>query len=159
MTFPNLTKSISVTQSSSTPDSAPFVDACDVASASEILPSQRRRKRSGITIVELLVAITVLTVGVTGLLTSAASVEKQMGGGVRQTVASTIAQSRIDSLTSLSCATLANASVATGTATKRGVTETWSVTDGKNIKNISVAVKIIGRKNTLNYLTVIPCRD
>ena len=147
-----------MTQSLNESNAARFGRACISCSTSEVAPSAHRT-RSGITIVELLVAVTVLTVGVGGLLKNSASVAKQMGGGVRQTVAATIAQSRIDSLSSLSCAKLASASVATGTSTKRGVTETWAVTDGKNIKNISVIVNVIGRQIPLRYSTVIPCRD
>jgi hypothetical protein len=115
--------------------------------------------RPGITLVEILIAVTVLTVGVGGLLKNSASVATQMGGGMRQTVAATVAQSRVDSLSSLSCATLANASVATGTSTKRGVTETWAVTDGRNVKNIIVTISVVGRRNPIRYNTVIPCRD
>lgn len=139
-------------------DSARSGCACITCSTPDVAPSAPRT-RSGITIVELLVAVTLLTVGIGGLLKNSASVAKQMGGGVRQTVAATIAQSRIDSLSSLACATLAGASVATGTSTKRGVTETWAVTDGKNVKNISVIINVIGRQIPLRYSTVIPCRD
>ena len=121
--------------------------------------SARRPARAGITVVEIVVAVMILSVGVGGLLSSSASIATGMGSGARQTVAASIADARIDSLTSLSCATLSNASVASGSRTLRGVTETWSVTDGKNVKNINVTVKIIGRKNNLLYTTVIPCRD
>ena len=147
-----------MTQSLNEPNAARSGRACIACSTPDVAPSARRT-RSGITIVELLVAMTVLTVGVGGLIKNSASVATQMGGGVRQTVAATIAQSRIDSLSSLSCATLANAAVATGTSTKRGVTETWAVTDGKNVKNISVIINVIGRQIPLRYSTVIPCRD
>lgn len=117
------------------------------------------RARSGVTLVEVIISIVMITIGVMGLLGSAASVSTQMGGGVRQTVAASIAQSRIDSLSSLACAQLAVAGVASGTSTKRGVKETWSVTDGKNVKTIVVQITIPKRTNPLNYSTVIPCRD
>ena len=117
------------------------------------------RPRRGITLVEILIAIIMLTVGVMGLLGSTAAVAKQMGGGVRQTVAATVAQARIDSLTSLSCASLAVAGVASGTSTSRGISEKWLVTDGKNIKTIAVEITIPRRTTKLLYTTVIPCRD
>jgi Tfp pilus assembly protein PilV len=117
------------------------------------------RRRRGLTLVEILIAIIMLTVGVMGLLGSTAAVAKQMGGGVRQTVAATIAQARIDSLTSLSCASLTLAGVASGTSTKRGIAEKWTVTDGKNVKNIAVEITIPRRATKLLYTTVIPCRD
>jgi hypothetical protein len=117
------------------------------------------RPRRGLTLVEILISIIMLTVGVMGLLGSTAAVAKQMGGGVRQTVAATVAQARIDSLTSLSCASLAMAGVAAGTSITRGVSEKWIVTDGKNIKSIAVEITIPRRTTKLLYTTVIPCRD
>lgn len=127
-------------------------------SSNECAPAVRKDRR-GLTLVEILIAVTLLTVGVGGILKNSAGIAKGMGGGMRQTVAATVAQSRIDSLTSLSCATLANATVANGTSTKRGVTETWSVVDGRNVKTINVVIKVLGRVKPLNYSTVIPCRD
>lgn len=129
------------------------------ASAETDEPAATMRVRSGVTIVEVIISIIMITIGVFGLLGSAASISTQMGGGVRQTVAASIAQSRIDSLSSLACAQLAVAGVASGTSTKRGVKETWSVTDGKNIKTIVVQITIPKRTNPLNYSTIIPCRD
>ena len=116
------------------------------------------RIRDGVTLIEILVAIVMLTVAVGGLLGSSAAVANQMGGGVRQTVAASVAQARLDSLTSLSCAQLA-AGAATGNSTTRGVRESWAVTDGRNIKTIAVNINIPRRTRTLVYSMVIPCRD
>lgn len=118
-----------------------------------------QRPRSGLTLVEVIISILMITVSVMGLLGSTAAVATQMGGGVRQTVAASIAQSRIDSLTSLACAQLAVAGVASGSSTRRGILETWSVTDGRNVKTIVVKIKIPRRTKQLSYSTVIPCRD
>jgi hypothetical protein len=116
------------------------------------------RARHGVTLVEILVAVVMLTVAVGGLLGSSAAVANQMGGGVRQTVAAGVAQARLDSLTSLSCAQLA-AGAATGNSSTRGVKESWTVTDGRNIKTIAVNIQIPRRTKTLVYSMVIPCRD
>ena len=114
--------------------------------------------RRGISLVEILVAIVMITVAVGGLVGSAAAVASEMGGGVRQTVAASVAQARLDSLTSLSCTQLAGGA-ATGNSTTRGVTESWTVTDGRNIKTIAVRITILRRSNPLLYTMVIPCRD
>jgi len=118
----------------------------------------RRRDRHGITLVEILIAITIMLVGVGGLLGTSGSVGKQMAGGNMQTVAAGIAQARLDSLTSLSCATL-DAGAKTGNTALRGVKESWTVTDGRNIKTIDVRITIPRRTNELRYQMVIPCRD
>ena len=117
-----------------------------------------RRPRDGVTLVEILVAVVMLTVAAVGLMSSSAAVANQMGGGVRQTVAASVAQARLDSLTSLSCAQL-GAGAATGSSSTRGVQEAWTVTDGRNIKTIAVNIQIPRRTNTLVYSMVIPCRD
>jgi Tfp pilus assembly protein PilV len=120
-------------------------------------PRPLTRARDGVTLIELMIAVIMLVVAVGGLLGSSAAVAKQMGGGVSQTVAAGLAQARLDSLTSLSCAQLDAGGA--GTATTRGVKETWSVVDGKNIKTIVVTVKVPRRTNSLQYQMVIPCRD
>ena len=124
-----------------------------------VLPNRPASARCGITLIEVLISIVMIAIGIMGLLGSSASVATQMGGGVRQTVAASIAQNRIDSLTSIACSQLAVAGVASGTSVKRGITETWSVADGRNVKTIVVQITIPKRVNPLNYSTVIPCRD
>jgi Tfp pilus assembly protein PilV len=116
------------------------------------------RSRDGITLVEILFAVIMLAVAVGGLLGSSASVARQMGGGSTQMVAASLAQARLDSLTSLSCAQLA-AGAAYGGTNQRGVQESWTVTDGRNIKTIDVRITVPRRVNQLRYQMVIPCRD
>lgn len=118
--------------------------------------------RAGFTIIEVIVATMILSVGVLALAGTAAVVTKQMASGSRQTVASTIAQARFDSLSSVQCSNLAAGGATTsGTATFRNghVTETWQVTDGNDVKNIQDKVYVYGLRDTLVYTSLIPCRD
>ena len=122
----------------------------------------RPSDRGGFTIIEVIVAILILSIGVLALAGTAAVVTKQMASGTRQTVASTIAQARFDSLASVQCANLAaGGATTTGTNTRRNgqVTETWTVTDGNDVKNIVDKVYVYGLKDTLTYTSIIPCRD
>lgn len=114
--------------------------------------------RRGMTLFEILIAVIMLVVAVSGLLGSSAAVARQMGGGGTQTVAASIAQARLDSLTSLSCAQL-DAGAKSGSTLQRGVRESWTVTDGRNIKTIDVRISIPRRTNQLRYQMIIPCRD
>jgi hypothetical protein len=107
--------------------------------------------------VELLIAVILLAVGLSGALSSASSVARGMGGGVRQTVAAGLAQARLDSLSSLSCAQLVGG--LTGTSVTRGIREYWSVIDGRNIKTLSVRLVLPRTVREPRYTTVIPCRD
>lgn len=116
-----------------------------------------QRERRGVTLVEIMVAVVFLVVALGGAMSTAGAVAKQMSGGMRQTVAATIAQTRLDSLASLSCVQLIDG--LTGTATTRGVQEAWSVVDGHNTKTLSVTLTISRLTNKPIYSTVIPCRD
>jgi prepilin-type N-terminal cleavage/methylation domain-containing protein len=115
------------------------------------------RPRRGVTLVEILVAIIMLVVALGGALGTAGAVSRQMGGGVRQTVAATLAQARLDSLASLSCAQLVGG--LSGYSTTRGVNEFWTVVDGRNTKTLTVTLTIPRRVQHPVYSTVIPCRD
>ena len=117
----------------------------------------RPRARRGVTLVEILVSILLITVALGGALNSAGAVAKQMGGGMRQTVAASLAQTRLDSLASLACSQLTDG--LSGSNNTRGIAETWKVIDGRNTKTLSVTLTIPRRVQKPVYTTVIPCRD
>lgn len=61
------------------------------------------RNERGFTIIEIIVAIVVLTVGLLGLVTTAALVTRMMGRGQRTAMSATFAQSRLERLRSSAC--------------------------------------------------------
>jgi Tfp pilus assembly protein PilV len=87
------------------------------------------RTSEGFTILEVLVAVLVLTVGVTALVGSAGIVTRMIGQGRRTTQATQRAERRLEILrqTALS-ATPQCTGLTGGTATSAGITETWTVT-------------------------------
>lgn len=118
------------------------------------------RIRRGASLVELIVAMLLLSVGLFSVLGTSGSVSNSLGGGMRQTLAASVAQARIDSLTSIGCQSLTpGGATSTGSGTVRGIEETWSVQDGRNVKTISVLVTMPGRVTPILYETIIPCRD
>lgn len=119
-------------------------------------PRHARATRRGFTIIEVLVSCVMLLVAVTALLGSSGAVAREMGGGSAQTLAATMAQARLDSLSSLGCAQL---QISNGSRTFRGVGEVWSVTDGRNIKTLDVRITVPRRTSELRYRMVVPCRD
>ena len=131
-----------------------------------ILAAARRRRRAkrslglraGFTVVEIIVAIMVLSIGVLGLASTAAVVQRQMASGERQSAAAAIAQSRFDMLTSVNCQSLA---ATTGTATWRHghVKEEWTVSAiNNNVRQITETITLTSYKKPLVYTTSIPCR-
>ena len=116
--------------------------------------------RRGFTIVELVVAILILSTGLLALAGTSTYVVRQMAGGSLQTVASTMVQSRFDSLSSVKCTTLATTTAGTkGTNHARGVTESWAVVDGANTKILYDTVRFAGRVKPLVYRSLIHCRN
>jgi Tfp pilus assembly protein PilV len=101
----------------------------------------------------------ILAIGLLAIAGLAVTASATTRFGVRQTVAASIAQSRFDSLSSVPCRGLAVGGPTTGAATSRGVSESWAVTDGNNVKNLFDTLRVAGRSRPIVYLTVLPCRD
>jgi prepilin-type N-terminal cleavage/methylation domain-containing protein len=82
----------------------------------------RRRRRAGFTVMELLVAIVILSIGLLGLAATSGTVMRLIGGGSHQTVAANVALARFEQMRGLSCGR-----ITAGSAQSRNVQETWTV--------------------------------
>lgn len=80
-----------------------------------------RRRRSGFSLVELLVAIMILVVGVLGMAGTAAIITRQLNGGAQQTLAAARAEARIEGLRGITCRDTS------GSYSARGITEYYSM--------------------------------
>ena len=116
----------------------------------------RRTPRGGFTLVELVVAIVILTVGLLGLASTAAVVTRQMGGGAQQTIAANLATARFESLRASTCTGLAG-----GTQVTRGITEVWTVASSTTARArvVTDTLKWVvrGRAKRASYTSMIPC--
>ena len=104
---------------------------------------------------ELIVAMLMLTIGLLGLAGVGAVVLKQMKGGMYQTIAASIAQSRFEQLEGDACTTIIS-----GSATVRGMTERWTVgTLGVRAKSVRDTVTFVGTNGTkkVGIHTVVAC--
>lgn len=121
-------------------------------------PAQRAigGPRRGMSLVELIVGIVVLTIGMLGLAGVSTVVLRQMNGSANQTLATTLAQSRFEQLEGRRCT-----SIAGGTATTRGVTETWTVSAvGTRGMRVADTVRFSGVRGTVSIVgleTVVSC--
>lgn len=125
-------------------------------------PRSRRRiarPRRGVTIVELVVAILILSIGLLSLAGTSTYVVRQMSSASLQTVAAQVAQARFDSLASVKCSLLPASGSVRGTASFRGVSEIWTVTDGNDVKSVIDTIRFRGRSRPLEYRSIIQCRD
>lgn len=114
-----------------------------------------RRARRGASLIEVLIASVLLTTAIGALLGTTKKVAEQMGTSRKQMVAASVAQARMDSLASISCAALAAAP--SGQRTTRGIREAWTVTDGTNTKLLTLTLTIPGLTKEVVYSTIIPC--
>ena len=128
--------------------------------------TQRRRRirlagrpRKGVTIIEVIVAILVLSFGLLGMAGFSLTLSRQYKSSTKQETAALMVQSRIDSVASIRCQALAPSGTQTGTLTMLGVTEKWSIADGNDIKVLTDTVSFSPRVKPLVYRSIIPCRD
>ena len=119
----------------------------------------RLKARRGLTLVELIVAMTILTVGLLGFVASSGYLTRGLGGANSDTVAGVIAQSGLEELAGTACLSVPLNQV-TQTVT-RGITRRSRVTDnGNNTRLIldSLTWKARGRNRVVTYRSIMPCR-
>lgn len=113
-------------------------------------------RERGFTIIEVIVAIIILSVGLLALVSSAAVVTRMISQGQRYSEASALANQRFEMLRSQTCAAMANGSAASGR-----FTVAWTVVadaTGRS-RNVTVTVTSPTRTSTRNdvFQTVILC--
>lgn len=116
-----------------------------------------RRVRRGLTLIEIIIAIMVMSIGIMGLAGTASYVATQMGNGNQQTIAATLSTKIADSLAARRCASLVD-----GSQTTRGVTATWKITTATRTRTIDQTVQYLAKKGktkTVSYQMVIQCPE
>jgi prepilin-type N-terminal cleavage/methylation domain-containing protein len=117
------------------------------------------RAKRGVTLVELLVAMSLLTIGLLAIVGISASVSRGLGESRRESVAALAAQSRFETLNGTTCTSF---SIGTWvTVTNRGVTEKYRITDALNqTRLVEDSVSWQTRKSTRKqfFKTILTCR-
>ena len=91
--------------------------------------------RGGFTIVEVLIAIIMLSIGVLALASSAGGITRMLSNGQRKTRSYAMASSVVDSLRRVAKATCGSLP-ASGSGTRAGITTTWAVTNPTSTNTI-----------------------
>ena len=123
------------------------------------------KNRGGFTLIEVMVAIVILSVGVLGLISTSALVTRMIGRGNMTTKATQLAQTRLEILrqqalsSTPSCSSLGASGTATGPS---GMSEAWTVTTPSgtaNLRQFSVTVTypITRGTRTATMTTQIRC--
>jgi len=110
--------------------------------------------RRGFTIIEMVVAIMIFTVGLLAMAGTASLIMMTLAGSRTRSVAAAVAESRFDRLRAQTCTAHVN-----GTAVTRGVREDWSVKPLVRADDVSVVVTMISnhRTRTQSFRSYIPC--
>jgi prepilin-type N-terminal cleavage/methylation domain-containing protein len=117
------------------------------------------RAKRGVTLVELLVAMSLLTIGLLAIVGISAGVSRGLGESRRESVAALAAQSRFETLNGTSCGTFSLDTWVT--VTNRGVTEKYRITDALNATRLvedSVSWKTRKATRKQFFKTILTCR-
>jgi prepilin-type N-terminal cleavage/methylation domain-containing protein len=103
-----------------------------------------KRSASGFTLVEVLVAIVVLSIGLIALVGSSAMVTRMIGSGKAETRVAQAATQRIEVLRLVAYSTsprcIAGAFASGGPITSNGLTESWTVPVAGKVRNVQVNI-------------------
>jgi hypothetical protein len=110
--------------------------------------------RPAITLVELLVAIMVLSVGLIALAATAGLVASHVGDGARLTSSAHTARSLLDSLGTLDCTR-----VVSGRLTRDGIGAEWIVSSDSLAATVrlTVASQLRRGERQTSYQLIVPC--
>ena len=110
--------------------------------------------RPAFTLVELLVAIAVFTIGVLAVAATAGLVAAHVGDGARLTGSAHVARSILDSLAAGSC----NA-INAGSAARAGISAEWTVVRDSSAARVELSVGYALRRGARRdlYQLLIPC--
>ncbi len=112
-------------------------------------------RRSGLTLVEMMVAVMIISIGLLGLASTAGYVVRQVGGAANQTVATQVVQARLEWMRSVPCSKIVDSS-----ATTRGVYEHWrpiSKTNAVLLAIDTVKYSVAGTQKTQVVALSVPC--
>ena len=110
--------------------------------------------RSGFSLIELLVALVLLSGGLAVAAGVSLHAMRAVASGGRRSVAAALAAGNLESLASMPCANRV-----TGSATNRGVSLTWSVLDSAGMSFVQQSVAFVGGSGlvTKTFETLLPC--
>jgi prepilin-type N-terminal cleavage/methylation domain-containing protein len=114
------------------------------------------RSRDGFTIIEMLIAIMIFSVGVLALAGTASVIVSNLTGTQSRTIATSVAESRFERLGAVSC----TGRPLSGSAVTRGISETWTIDRLVRADDVTVAVTYLGRnhrQSTEQFRTFLPC--
>lgn len=112
------------------------------------------RSQRGFTLIELMVAIMIFMIGLLAMAGTSSMIMTMIAGSQSGTMAATVAEARFERMRGTACA-----SRASGTATTRGISETWTYFPMQRADDVVVTVTFVRnrRVRTERFQSFIPC--
>jgi prepilin-type N-terminal cleavage/methylation domain-containing protein len=112
------------------------------------------RPRAGFTLVELLVALTIFSVGLLAMAATSSVIMQMLAGAQARTVAAGVAESRFEQIAGTACINRTS-----GTVTSRNIIETWTRFPLARADDVTVAITYLSghRSRTETFRSYIPC--
>lgn len=110
--------------------------------------------RRGYTIIEMLVAIMIFTVGLLAMAGTASLIMMTIAGSQTRSVAAAVAESRFERLRAQTCTAHVS-----GTGVTRGLREDWSIKQMARADDVTVVVTMVSnhRVRTQTFRSYLPC--
>ncbi len=112
------------------------------------------------TLVELIVAMSILSIGLLGIVGVSAAIGRSLGEARADNLAALAAQTRVEGIAGKQCNSMAIAGQG-GTVSSRNITEVWAITDGgNNTLLVTDSVRWVSRRGQRQavFRTLLPCR-
>jgi len=108
----------------------------------------------GFTIVELLVAVVIFSVGLLALAGTSSVILTSLTSTQSRTIAANVAESRFERIRATACTARA-----AGTATSRGIAESWTLDRLARADDVTVAVTFVSnhQSRTERFESFLPC--
>jgi prepilin-type N-terminal cleavage/methylation domain-containing protein len=112
------------------------------------------RSERGYTIIELLVAVMIFSVGLLGMAGTASVIMSTVTSTKSRTIAASVAESRFERMRATACVSRAG-----GSAVSRGISETWTLNRLTRADEVTVNVSFLSshRKRTETFRSYLPC--
>jgi type II secretion system protein I len=117
-------------------------------------PIPQPAPRAGFTLIELMVALTIFTVGLLAMASTTSVIMQLLAGSEARAVAAGVAESRFERIFATACANRTS-----GTATTRGIPEAWTRTVLARADDVTVTVTFLSghRPRTETFRSYLPC--
>ncbi len=112
------------------------------------------RSQCGFTLVELLVAVMIFSIGLLAMAGTASVILTTLAGSQARTIGASVAESRFERIRATACKDRTS-----GSAVSRGIAETWTRTQLARADDVTVTVRFLTnhRLATQTFGSYVPC--